>query len=143
MNKEEELRFIGKIDGMDDPVSCWIWMGSRDWDGYGRFFQGGHLRRAHRLSAEYWGRLKIQGLQVCHHCDNPSCVNPLHLFVGTAQDNALDADAKGRPRNHPSRPVVTPIGDFPSMGAAARALNIDWTTLNRRIAQGQKGYRFR
>ena len=143
MNSKEEARFISKIDGLDNPTGCWEWTGSRDWDGYGRFFAQGHLRRAHRLSAQYWGHMRIEGLQVCHHCDNPSCVNPLHLFAGTAQENALDADSKGRPRIHPSRAVATPIGDYPSMTAAARALGIDWSTLNRRLQQGFQGYRFR
>lgn len=75
---------------------CWNWTGGKDPDGYGIFRVNGKSRRAHRVA---WGQIygKIpRGLRVLHHCDNPSCINPEHLFLGTDQDNVLDAFSKGR-----------------------------------------------
>lgn len=142
MNAQEEARFISKIASMDDPVSCWEWTSAQDPDGYGRFWFRGHLARAHRLSAEYWGLMNIRGLQVCHSCDNPRCVNPAHLFPGTALDNAMDSNNKGR-ISKPFKPVSTPQGDYHSMTAAARALGVDWTTIEHRIRYAWPGYSYR
>lgn len=68
-----------------------------DKDGY-RFFRfEGKEWKAHRLSAKIAG-MQIENKLVCHRCDNPSCVNPEHLFVGTIVDNNLDRTQKGRSR---------------------------------------------
>jgi hypothetical protein len=78
---------------------CWVWIGAKDRDGYGQFRYLGRQTKAHRF---IWERLYGQvgpDLQVCHRCDNPSCVRPDHLFVGTATDNNRDKAAKGRSRN--------------------------------------------
>jgi len=85
-----------------DDRNCWNWIGSKDRDGYGVF---GHHRnkqlRAHRASyGLYVGEIP-NGMMVCHFCDNPSCINPKHLFVGTAKDNTQDMIRKQR------RPVLS------------------------------------
>lgn len=79
------------------PDQCWEWMGAKTGrDGYGRV--GG--QRAHRVSWEIAnGRPIPEGLIVLHSCDNPPCVNPRHLSVGTNTDNMRDASAKGRLKN--------------------------------------------
>jgi hypothetical protein len=79
---------------------CWEWAGSRHKSGYGRINQGGIVLYAHRLAYEFaFGDAMPAGLSVCHHCDNPPCCNPAHLFLGTAADNANDKARKGRTVN--------------------------------------------
>lgn len=82
-----------------ESEGCWIWAGSKYRNGYGRVGAGrkgqGHLL-AHRVSwTLHFGPIP-SGLCVCHHCDNPPCVRPDHLFLGSVRDNAADRDAKGR-----------------------------------------------
>ena len=75
--------------------SCVEWRGGRDRDGYGISYVGGR-RGAHRFTWEKtYGKIP-DGFCVLHHCDNPPCVNPEHLFLGTNLDNVRDRDAKGR-----------------------------------------------
>lgn len=80
---------------------CWNFLGTKDKDGYGVFGHGrGKQLRAHRASFQFYKGNVITGMFVCHSCDNPSCINPNHLFVGTAKDNTQDMIQKGRRVNH-------------------------------------------
>ena len=79
---------------------CWEWLGSKDRKGYGRIketLRNGNLK-AHRVSYELHLGPIPTGLWVLHTCDNPSCVCPDHLFLGTNDDNVKDQLAKGRSR---------------------------------------------
>ncbi len=96
-------RFLEKI--LVNPVTgCWEWQAGLNSDGYGTFLYERKGSLAHRVSYKmYIGEIP-EKLLVCHHCDNPPCVNPFHLFSGSHDDNLIDAQSKGRRRKekHPS-----------------------------------------
>lgn len=78
-----------------DKSKCWLWRGAKQNSGYGRFRYKGRCEGAHRI-AWLFEHGVLPELYVLHRCDNPSCVNPEHLFLGTCQDNVLDCIAKNR-----------------------------------------------
>jgi hypothetical protein len=85
------------IDQSAGPDGCWPWTGARQRQGYGRTSIGPRHLRAHRVVlGAALGRELSPREYVLHHCDNPPCCNPAHLFLGTSSDNMRDAVAKGR-----------------------------------------------
>lgn len=102
-----EERFWEKVKKSDYPDGCWNWTGARSgpgWykgGGYGIIGSCGKNRRgigAHRVSYMLNVGEIPEGMCVCHRCDNPRCVRPDHLFLGTQSDNMQDASRKGRTR---------------------------------------------
>ena len=100
MAKQERLkasaRFVNKTRMAEG--GCVVWTGGRKGRGYGQFYIKGVAISSHRFSymmanSEY---VLPKGMMVCHTCDNPSCVNPEHLWLGTRSDNMMDASNKGR-----------------------------------------------
>jgi len=98
-----EERFWVKVD-KSDTSGCWEWTGNKNGSGYGLFMVRSPKKElAHRVSYRWdRGSLPPEKL-VCHRCDNPGCVNPSHLFLGSARDNIIDMVEKGRGR-HTSHP---------------------------------------
>jgi hypothetical protein len=96
---EMQVRFWRKVQKLG-PDECWTWVGKVNGKNYGRFsFSRTIQLLANRVSlAIALGNLDDDQM-ACHHCDNPSCVNPLHLYAGDAESNARDAVVRGRLRS--------------------------------------------
>lgn len=120
---------------------CWEWTASKDPLGYG-FFRRAHgenMSRAHRVSWELSGQ-ETDGLLVLHRCDNPSCVRPSHLFLGTDMDNCRDRDSKGRANtlrgtaNRNSKLTEELVLEIraskETVTAIARRFGVGWTTVS-------------
>lgn len=99
--ESEKSKFWSCVDTSGGEKSCWEWMGVK-WarkngvGRYGLFARHGRSFSTHRLAWLFSKGPIPDGLLVCHHCDNPPCCNPAHLFLGTQKDNIADRNRKGR-----------------------------------------------
>jgi len=89
-----EERFLRKVKKRKND-ECWLWLGHTT-RGYGRIKVNGKMVGTHQFSYELHKGKIPNGLLVCHSCDNPSCVNPKHLWLGTQKENMEDCKRKGR-----------------------------------------------
>jgi len=104
LSDKDIARFLSKVDKRESTIECWEWLGSRrsKTRQYGQFSVRKEGKAtsygAHRVSYFIFNHTDPGELLVCHACDNPSCVNPHHLFLGTSLDNNRDRKEKGRGR---------------------------------------------
>jgi hypothetical protein len=92
-------KLFGRIK-IGGPDECWEWMGARQESGYGVITFDRRQWKTHRISAALkFGARALDNKLACHHCDNPPCCNPAHLFLGTHLDNNQDRERKGRGAN--------------------------------------------
>lgn len=98
-------RFLKKVT----VGGCWEWTAAKDKDGYGWFGYKGRLLGAHRIAYILFIEEIPEGKCVLHKCDNPSCVNPEHLYVGTHKQNSRDRDVK----NRTARGLKNGFGKYP------------------------------
>lgn len=95
-SRDPIARFWDHVDISPDPNGCWVWRGLTSTGGYGLVTIHYKMYRTHQLAYELMTGPIPPGALVLHSCDNPPCVNPAHLRLGTDKDNALDRVARGR-----------------------------------------------
>ena len=101
-------RFMAKVK-LGQTDECWTWTGGTNEHGYGVFWNGARLEKAHRFSLRASGVEVPADLDVMHSCDNPACVNPAHLKAGATLENVNDMWAKGRATVRYARGTAQPM----------------------------------
>lgn len=125
----DDVRFWLQVD-IGAPNYCWMWKGGLTRGGYGTFFNGAaaqrqgrqRLIRAHRFAWEQINGEIPSGMFVCHTCDEPACVNPRHLYLGTPAENSADMKRKGRTSQGPHRELVPEVRRLASEGVPQVAI---------------------
>jgi len=148
-------RLLGKIEINNE---CWEWQGATNNHGYGTMkitnLQGSDEGRktcyVHRMSYLCHNNEFPSDQLVCHTCDNPICINPDHLFLGSNQDNMNDMKSKNRQgtnntihygNNHAGKKVIADGIEYKSFSEAGRALGVSCTMIRKRVKNGVKGYK--
>lgn len=118
--------------------TCWNWIGYLDRYGYGKFKLDNRTVKAHRYSYQlHYGDFN-ESLHVLHHCDNPRCVNPSHLFLGTNRDNVADRTAKKRHGQTSKRlttnektAIITAVQQGQALRSVAQQFQVHISTIRR------------
>lgn len=107
-DEEKRARMIASFEEkVIRQKGCWRWKDSLDKNGYAYIYAGKNKHyKAHRLSYEMYKGDIPQGFLVCHSCDNPTCTNPEHLWLGSIKENSEDSVKKGRSCHGESRPLA-------------------------------------
>lgn len=126
--------------------ACWPWTGAKKHFGYGKMNFSGKCLSTHRLAWALTNGPIPPGLCVCHHCDNPPCCNPAHLFLGTLAENNADMRAKGRAVTPRNMAAVTPNARsgrrgfclFGSSNPSAKLTEADIPQIRNAVALGEE-----
>lgn len=129
-----EIRFWEKVEFADD---CWEWLAATNPYGYGAFSYRGRGQAAHRVAWMLVNGPIPEGLCVLHKCDNPPCVKPDHLFLGTRGDNLHDAMKKGRWHPGPGVPIQFHVR-FGEAHSQSKLTEADVLEIRRRTANGER-----
>lgn len=125
MDWEGAARKLDRFSRRSSTTDCIEWVGGKDWDGYGMVRLFGRQYRAHRLAWMVASRSEIDpGLVVRHTCDNPPCVNPLHLLIGTVADNNRDRELRGRSSDRRGEKCPTAKLSWPEIHVIRRRVQI-------------------
>lgn len=148
--KSAAERFWAKVQKTE---TCWVWTAARNSDGYGAFGYKGKVKGAHIVSYDMNIGSIPDGLCVLHKCDNPPCVRPDHLFLGTKKDNMDDCVQKDRRINHTGEKngqsrltdaqVVEMRARYRSGGATQKALAQEYGVSLFTIYEIVRGLRFK
>ena len=96
VRRNDEFSFWARVDRISSPNGCWHWTGGKKPNGYGCISFQSKRWLTHRLAYFLSNKIHPGDMFVCHSCDQPSCCNPSHLFLGSNSDNIIDATKKGR-----------------------------------------------
>jgi hypothetical protein len=134
-----ETRFWDKVDKSGGQEACWPWtrakVSKKPGCNYGTVQFNGRQQLAHRVAWQLTRGPIPDGAHVLHHCDNPPCVNPAHLFLGTDADNAHDRMSKGRPTGG------TSVGKKNGGRCVAKLTEADVLEIRSRLESGEVGVR--
>lgn len=131
---DPKQRFLSKVKQME--TGCHEWNSTMHRDGYGKFYYEGKQVQAHRVAYQFFNG-DIDGKWVLHKCDNRKCVNPDHLFLGSAVDNVADMDMKGRRRTkakltfEQAEEVKKLLSERYSQQVVAEKFGVNQTTISR------------
>lgn len=143
---EDLLKFISKIEKEND---CWIWSTGLNTRGYGKMKINNKSYQAHRLSYQLFNGKIPPHKVICHVCDNPPCVNPKHLWMGTQYDNiqdmtfkrrvchGIDRQGENNPRSKLKNKDIDTIFELLNQGISpkeiAKKFNVHWSTIYKAI----------
>jgi len=136
--------FWRQVDMSYNKTGCWLWLGKTWSRGYGYFTINNVQYSAHRVSYVLQKGKIINDLHVLHVCDNPPCVYPGHLFLGTQRDNSVDMARKARGSKQISHELVRLIKELSDRGVKkaeiSRLLKIDVRTVFRALTSRRQEY---
>ena len=125
-------------------TGCWEWIAGKSASGYGHFKINNKQHVAHRVAYEIYNGLIPDGMFILHKCDNPLCVNPEHLEIGTHQDNMYDKVSKNRQSRSTRRTTVEEkiniINDSRNSKEVALSYNLTYRTVKRIREKARKGF---